>query len=593
LSINPRVGAAAAGAGVVSELRLALGRLRGHFLVAGVFSFFVNLLMLVPTVYMLQIYDRVLASRNETTLWMLTLIMVFMYVLLAGLEWLRSRLLIQAGLKLDSELNTRIFNAAFQNNLRSAGTNAGQFLVDFTHLRQFLTGAGLISFFDAPWTPIFIIVIFLMHPLLGGVALLGALVLVFLTWVTERVTHEPLAAANAAGIGANNFASNSLQNAEVIEAMGMLPQLRARWYEKYRKMLALQTLASERGGTISSVTKFVRITQQSLILGIGALLVIDGKLTPGAMIGASILMGRALSPVELAIGNWKGFVAARTAYERLAKLLATIPAGSERMALPAPSGAVNVEALIAGAPGSAAPILKGISIAIPAGAVVGIIGPSASGKSTFARLLVGVWPALSGKVRLDGADVFAWNKEELGPHVGYLPQDIELFEGTVAENISRFGEVDSESVIAAAKMAGMHEMVLRLAQGYDTPIGVGGSVLSAGQRQRIALARVLYGNPSFIVLDEPNSNLDDAGEAALVQCLQQLKSKGRTVIVITHRTSVLSVVDRLILMRDGQVHSYGPRDEVLKALQQAASLAQQATAGAAAPAPAQLVRPAA
>lgn len=576
-----------------NELKLALLRLRRHFVLAGVFSMFVNILMLVPALYMLQIYDRVLGSRNETTLWVLTLIMVFMYLLLAGLEWMRARLLVQAGLKLDGDMKARVFDASFQNNLRSSGANAGQFMTDFTNVRQFFTGAGLITFFDAPWTPIFLVVIFLMHPLLGGVALAGALILVFLTWVTERITQKPLAAANVAAIGANNFATNSLRNAEVIEAMGMLPRLRERWNERNRKMLALQTLASARAGTITSTTKFVRITLQSLILGMGALLVIDGKLTAGAMIAASILMGRALSPVEMAIGNWKGFVAARSAYERLTKLLAMFPAGGERMALPAPKGAISVEALMAAAPGTTTPILKGITLAIPAGTVVGIIGPSASGKSTFARLLVGVWPPAAGKVRLDGADVYTWNKEELGPHLGYLPQDIELFEGAVAENIARFGEVDSEKVVAAATLAGVHEMILRLPQGYDTPIGVGGSVLSGGQRQRIALARALYGDPAFLVLDEPNSNLDDVGEAALVQCLQELKSQGKTIIVITHRTSVLSVVDRLIVMREGQVQAYGPRDDVLKSLQQAAAAAKAASQTQTALATAQAIRPAA
>lgn len=559
-------------------LEKTLGALKRFFITAGLFSFFINALMLVPAIYMLQVYDRVLVSRNEMTLYMLTLIVLGFYVLMGGLEWLRSRLMVQAGLKLDAELNDKVLSSAFRQNLRQSGANAEQSLSDLNGVRQFLTGNGLFAFFDAPWTPLFIAVIFLMHPMLGLVSLIGALLLFGLALLTEYRTQKPLAAANAAGIAANQFASNSFRNAEVIEAMGMFPSLRTRWYALHSKMLALQAVASDRAGSISAITRVTRISLQSLILGFGALLVIDGQITPGAMIAASILMGRALAPVEQAIGAWKQFVGTRGAYNRLKILLDDYQPPSGGISLPTPRGEYRLENVIAAAPGGSVPILKGVSLVIPKGAVIGVIGPSGSGKSTLARLLVGVWGAAAGKVRLDGADVYAWNKDELGPWVGYLPQDVELFDGSVAENIARFGELDSEAIVRAATLAGVHDMILHLPAGYETQIGNGGSALSGGQRQRIALARALYGDPSVVVLDEPNSNLDDVGEAALVSALGQLKANGKTVVVITHRTNVLSIIDLLLVLRDGAIQGYGPPAEVIAALNLAMQQAKQSQA---------------
>ncbi len=550
-----------------TELHNAIRSLKRYFVGAGVFSFFINLLYLVPSLYMLQVYDRVLASQNESTLVMLTIILAVLLALMAALEWVRSRLLIQAGLRLDADLKDRAFSSTFRNSLRHSGANAGQTLSDVSTIRQFLTGNGLFAFFDAPWAPIFLIVLFILHPILGLVATVGALISVFLTWVNERSTAHVLKEATTASIEANQYATNSLRNAEVVEAMGMLPNIQQRWYSRHKRMLGLQAIASQRAGTITSISKFFTMFQQSLILGAGALLVIEGQITPGTMIAASILMGRALAPVQLAIGTWKGLVSARSAYDRLNKVLQAFPAKERNMSLPAPKGNIAVENLMAGAPGQQTPILRGISLNFPAGTVVGIIGPSGGGKSTLARAIVGVWAPLAGKVRLDGADVHAWNKDELGPHIGYLPQDIELFDGTVAENIARFNEVDSNQVIAAAQLAGVHDMILRFPQGYDTRIGQGGSVLSGGQRQRIALARALHGNPSLVVLDEPNSNLDDQGEAALVQAVRTLKERGKTVILVTHRMSILQAVDQLVVMRDGAVQGQGSRDDVLRALQ--------------------------
>ena len=561
-----------------SELSAAIWSLRRIFYMTGAFSFFINMLLLVPTIYMLQIYDRVLSSRNELTLWFLTLIMLGLYLLMGAIEGVRSRLLVRAGMQFDDALNKRVFTAAFEQNLRAGNASAGQALVDLTNIRQFVTSAGVLAFFDAPWAPIFIAVIFYIDPMLGWFSIGATIVLVSLALITELATRRPLADANGAAMNSNRFADDNLRNAEVIEAMGMLPDLRKRWLARHENHLILQSVASDRAGLISSISKFVRLSVQSLILGLGALLAIEGKITPGAMIAGSILLGRALSPVDLAINTWKALVSARASYHRLNEMLARFPARGTGMSLPAPKGELRVENLMASAPGTQTLILRGFSFAIAAGEIVAVIGPSASGKSTLARLLVGVWQPASGKVRLDGADVYLWNKDELGKYIGYLPQDIELFDGTIAENISRFSEIDPDKVIAAARRAGVHEMILRFPKGYDTPIGRSGSFLSGGQRQRIGLARALYGDPSLVVLDEPNSNLDEAGEAALVQAVMELKSHGKTVIVITHRTSIIGVVDKILFLREGQLQLYGPRQEVLTTLLRAQQQAAQGTA---------------
>lgn len=567
-----------------TELAEILFSFRKVFYTAGFFSMFINVIGLVPSIYMLQVYDRVLQSRNVTTLVMLTIIMLGFYVMLSMLELARSKLLIRVGAQLDMKLNNRVFVASFEKNLKHAGGNAGQALGDLTNVRQFLTGNGLFAFFDAPWAPIYLIVIFFFNPWLGVFALIAALVLFSLAWATELSTRKLLAEANQVAANANNYATNNLRNAEVIEAMGMLDNLRQRWMQKQMRFLSLQNEASDKAASISAATKSVRIAVQSLVLGGGALLVIEGQLTPGGMIAASILLGKSLQPIEMAIGVWKQLLGARTAYHRLEELLEQHPERPSGMELPAPTGRLLLEEVMAAAPGSRALILKQVGFNVAPGEIVGVIGPSASGKSTLARLLVGVWPTLGGKVRLDGADIYTWDKNLLGPSVGYLPQDIELFEGTIAENIARFGDVNAEKIVEATKLAGVHEMILRFPNGYDTQIGDSGSVLSGGQRQRIAFARAVYGNPSFVVLDEPNSNLDDVGEAALVRAIQELKQRGTTVILITHRTSIISVVDKLLLLVDGALQLYGPRDQVLLAIQQRAQAANTANAPAANPA---------
>ncbi len=560
-----------------TELGEALYRFRKTFYSLAAFSCVINIIGLTPALYMLQVYDRVLASNNETTLLMLTLLVVGLYGLSGMLEFARASVLIRVGNRFDMMLNERVFTAAFERNLRKLGGNPSQAIHDLTNLRQFLTGNALFAFFDAPWTPIYIAVTFMVHPLLGFITLGGSVVLFGLAWLTNVVTQKPLAEANQASIAAGAFANNHLRNAEVIEAMGMLPGLRQRWFSQHQRVLGLQTLASDRNARISTVTRFVRISLQSLILGAGALLVIEGSITAGMMIVCSILMGKALQPVELAIGTWKQSISTRGAYQRLDEMLQSAPPRGQTLSLPAPAGALSLENVYASAPGMQTTILKGLTFNIAPGEVVGVIGPSASGKSTLARLLVGVWQARAGTVRLDGADIFQWNKDELGPHVGYLPQDIELFEGTIAENIARFAEPDPAKVIDAAKRAGVHEMILHLPQGYDTRLGVDGASLSGGQKQRVALARAIYDNPRLVVLDEPNSNLDDVGEAALVEAIKDLKARGTTVILITHRMNVLNSVDKLLVLRDGMMTMFGPRDEVLKALRQ-----QQLQAAAAA-----------
>lgn len=552
-----------------SELAETLFRLRRTFYALAVFSGVINLLMLTPAIYMLQVYDRALVSSNATTLLMLTLLTVGLYVLLALLEVVRSSVLIRVGNRLDMMLNQRVFSAAFERNLRRAGGNPAQALQDLSQVRQFLTGSGLFAFFDAPWTPIYLLVIALIHPLLGIVTLIGSLLLVSLAWLTEVSTRKPLTEANQAALASGSFANNSLRNAEVIEAMGMLPALRQRWFSNHLRILDLQTLASDRAAYINGLTRFVRITLQSLILGGGAWLAIQGEITPGMMIACSILSGRALAPVEQVIATWKQLLSSRAAWKRLSALLQEFPARPPAMSLPRPSGRLSVEGAFACAPGSSLPILRGVTFNLAPGEALGVIGPSASGKSTLARLLAGIWPVQAGKVRLDGADVFQWNKEELGPWLGYLPQDVELFEGSIAENIARFGPLDGDAVIQAARQAGVHDMILRLPQGYDTQLSTDGGSLSGGQKQRVALARALYGDPALIVLDEPNSSLDDVGEMALIHALSDLKRHGKTLVLISHRPTVLNIVDKLLVLGEGTVHMFGSRDEVLAALRQA------------------------
>ena len=577
---------------VVSELKKSLLSAKKSFIMVGLFSMFINILMLVPPLYMLQLYDRVLGSRSQDTLIMLTLIVVVLFITMGLLEVVRSRVLVRVGNKLDSMLSQRIFDNLFELERKAPGRSSSMPLNDLTQVRQFMTGNGLFAFFDAPWMPIYIIVLFIFHPAFGFFAIFAAIVLVGITVANEYSTKEKLAEANNLSRASTIYVDSNIRNAEVVNAMGMRNNISKIWADKYYGFLNAQNIASDSAGVWSNLSKSLRVMFQSLILGLGAYLAINMEVTPGMMIAASIIMGRALAPLDLIIGSWKGFSSARSSYERIEGLLNDFPKDKEYMQLPAPKGEITLENVVVIPPSGTVPSLKGISMKIEKGDVVGIIGPSAAGKSSLARVMLGLWPLSNGVARIDKADISQWNREDLGQYVGYLPQDIELFEGTVSQNIARFGEVEPEKVVEAATKAGVHEMILKLPEGYDTKIGPGGASLSGGQRQRIGLARALYNNPVFIVLDEPNSNLDDVGEAALVEAIKTLRAGGTTVVIITHRTNVLQATNKLALINNGVLELYGNTNDVLNAIaQKQQAAAGQAQAQAQRPAAAQSVVP--
>ncbi|MCE8021285.1 type I secretion system permease/ATPase [Halomonas sp. MCCC 1A11036] len=559
-----------------NEIRQALAAYRGGFRSVGVYSAVINLLMLVPPLYMLQVYDRVLASGNTTTLLLLTLMALGLLALMGGLEYVRSLAVIQIGERMDERLGERIYAAAFERGLAGQGAQAGQATRDLDSLRQFITGNAVFAFFDAPWFPLYLLVMFLFHPWIGCLALAGAVLLVGLAWLNERLSQPPLREAGGLSVQAASTAEAQLRHAEAIEAMGMLGALSRRWVRLHGGFVALQALASERTALITSISKSLRVALQSLVLGLGAWLAVAGQISPGTMIAGSILMGRALGPIDQVINAWRQWSSTRLAYQRLVALLEAHPPRRPGMELPAPSGELTVEPLSAVPPGGTVPTLVQVGFRLAPGEVLGVIGPSGSGKSTLARLLVGVWTPRIGTVRLDGAEVQRWDKAQLGPHIGYLPQDVELFAGSVAENIARFAEPDSEKVIGAAKAAGVHELILSLPQGYDTSLGDGGLGLSGGQRQRIALARAMYGPPALVVLDEPNANLDETGEKALLEALGRLRERGVTVVLITHRPTVLKATTHLLVLREGRLHKFGATQEVLQA---AAASRQPAASG--------------
>ncbi|KGF62616.1 type I secretion system permease/ATPase [Pseudomonas lutea] len=563
-----------------NNLQAALKACRGSFLSVGFFSLFVNTLMLVPTFYMIQISGRAVPSSSTSTLIMLTLILTLLMVTLGSLEWVRSRIMVRISNRLDVLLSRDVYRASFKRALSSGGMDASaQSLNDLTSLRQFLTGNGLFAFFDAPWLPVYTAVMFLFHPWFGWITVVSAVLLVALAYVNHRYTGGALAEANKQSLTANLQTTKSLRNAEVIESMGMLDTLMGRWAVRQRRVLVLQSGASDKSGVITSISKTFRMWAQSMMLAAGAYLVIVHEINPGLMMAGSILLGRALAPIDQMIGSWKGFVSARVQYQRLNDTLEKLNAEPERMSLPDPEGHVQVENLVVAPPGAKAPVLRNITFVTPAGSIVGIVGPSAAGKSTLARALLGIWAPQHGVVRLDGADISTWDKQKLGPHLGYLPQDIELFEGSISDNIARFAKVDPEQVVLAARIAGVHEMILQLPDGYDTVIGSEGVNLSGGQRQRIGLARAVYGSPRLIVLDEPNSNLDEVGERALGVALQKMKETGATVFIISHRPNVLSRLDRIMVLNGGTLSMYGPRDQVIAELAQQQAKAQAQAQG--------------
>ena len=550
-----------------NELSRILWEFRYEFVVAGVFSMVANLLMLTPTIYMLQVYDRVMLSQNMGTLMAVSLITLFFFGVLTFAEWSRSKLLVSSGVRMDELLSKRLFHASYDAYLNPAVKNPSRAFNDLTEVRQFLTGNGIFAFFDAPWAPIYIAVLFMLHPWLGVMAIGFAAVQASLAWWGSNASKPAQAVASKSQQDAGSYLQSKFRNAEVIESMGMLSHLYRRWAEQNTRAMGHALNAQEVSGRVVAWSKFIRYTQQSLALGGGALLVIQGELSPGAMIAANVLMTRALAPIDLMVGTWPGFLSAKEAFVRLRNLLEAHPLRVKNELSIVPKGDVVLKEVVASAPGRKEPILKGISAIMPAGTVTVVLGASGSGKSTLARVLLGIWPHEKGDVLLDGEPILKWDRMGLGPHIGYLPQDIELFDGTIAENIARAGQVVSEKVIAAAEASGLHQMILRFPKGYDTPMGEAGSLLSGGQRQRIGLARALYGEPALVVLDEPNANLDDEGEAALVRAVQVMKSKGKTVVLISHRPGIVGVADRLLILHQGTVQASGPRDGVLAALQ--------------------------
>ncbi|MGB5212701.1 MAG: type I secretion system permease/ATPase [Anderseniella sp.] len=552
----------------------------------GAFSFIINLLMLTGPLFMLQVYDRVLNSGSISTLTALVLLAATLYILYGFLEFIRSRVMVQIGRQLDEGLRARAFDMMGFHATKGNPQVRNSPISDLLTVRQFVSSPGPFAFFDMPWAPIYLFVIYLMHPWLGMAAAVAIVILSVLAIINNRIMKEPSAEAQKAIAQAQVMSDESLRNAEVSSVLGMSDVMRDRWESVQSTALDAQTSASNRGGLISTMSRTLRLMFQSGMLGLGALLAVQQEISAGSMIAASIIMARALAPVEQAVAHWQPYLGFRRAWARLSDLMKQTPAPAEPMPLPAPKGALEVDGLSAFVADSDKPIVFNVSFKIDAGTGLGVIGPTGAGKSTLARAIVGAWPRMRGKIRLDGAEVRQWDPVRLGKHLGYLPQDVELFEGTVAENISRFEpEADPQNIVAAASQAAVHEMVLKLPDGYNTRVGAGGHRLSAGQLQRIGLARAMYGDPVLLIMDEPNANLDAEGEAALVQAVANARKRGATVIVVAHRPSALAAIDTLLMLKDGQQVAFGPKDEVLaKVLQNGSPKTPGRAASPAAPA---------
>lgn len=555
-----------------SELTQTFETLRPVFWKAIGYSALISLLALAPTLYMLEVYDRVVNSRSGMTLVMLTLMIVMAYAVMEIMEKVRSALMRAAGVQVDGALSKRIYEAVFQGVLRREVGGSMQSFNDLRIVREFLASPALMALLETPVSLLALAVNFAISPWIGWGSVLAGIAMIAVSWMNERATRQPLSSASNGAASAQNFAESSLRNAHVIESMGMLDSVHAKWALLQRKFLSYQAKASEGAGLWTAMSKAVQQVTGSMLLGLGAWLQMNNMLNggPSMMIIGSIVGARVLAPLGQLVSQWNTVVNVRTSWLRLEKLLEHIPAKVEAMPLPAPKGAVLVESIMAAPPGQRVPFIRNVQFALSPGEVLAVIGPSASGKTSLARLLVGLWPTLSGKVRLDGADIHTWDKTELGPYLGYLPQGVELLDGTLAENIARFGDVDMAQVEAAAKLVGLHDLIMSLPEGYNSPVGRDGMMLSGGQRQRVGLARALYGKPVFVVLDEPNSSLDEEGDVALANAMNQLKQIGTTFVVMTHRTSVLGVSDKILILRDGMQHAFGPRDDVLAALQQKA-----------------------
>jgi len=548
-----------------TELGDALRACRTAFIGVGVMSCMINLLYLTGSIFMLEIYDRVLPSRSVPTLVGLIVLAGGLYIAQGVLDLIRGRILGRIGTSLDEALNKRVFDTVVRLPLVVGGRNEGlQPLRDLDNVRSFLGSMGPGAFFDLPWLPFYLAICFAFHWLIGVTALIGAIILVTLTLITELMSRQPAREAMGLAARRNDLAALSRRNAEVLVAMGMSGRLNRRWSEANEKYLEGNQHASDVAGGLGAIAKVLRMTLQSAVLAVGAYLVIHQEATAGIIIAGSILSARALAPVDLAIAHWKGFVAARQSWHRLNRLLEQIPAPTAPTLLQNPASRLSVEAVSIVAPGDQRVIVQDVSFALTAGNGLGVIGPSGSGKSSLIRALVGVWLPFRGKVRLDGAALDQWSSDVLGSHVGYLPQDVELFAGTVAQNICRFdSEATSDGIIAAAKEAGVHEMIIKMREGYNTQIGEQGAALSAGQAQRVALARALYGNPFLIVLDEPNSNLDTEGDEALTRAIRGARERGAIVVVVAHRPIGIEAVDQILVLKDGRMQAFGPKEQVL------------------------------
>lgn len=547
-------------------LLMTFSHCKKYFISVGIFSFFINVLMLVAPLYMLQVFDRVLASGSYDTLIYLSIIALFALLILGVLDMVRNFVLVRVGNWIDQRLSINALQSVPEQVLK--GYNYGaQCLKDVARIRGFLCGQGIYAFFDAPWTPLFIVIIYMLHPSLGTVALIGAVLLFSLAIINERFARKPLAQSAELEIRNQSQIDTAMRNTHVIQAMGMMPNLMSHWSKKNEELLQWQSLASRQSGVIMGLSKFVRMSLQISILGIGAYYVVQSIITPGAMIAASILLGRALAPIEQSMSSWKAMIQARQAYQRVKRHFFQSTISETLVSLPDPKGKLVFEEVSYLPVGQEKLVVKGISFVVQPGEAIGIIGPTAAGKSTLLSLLVGALQPTRGNVRLDSADVYSWERQDFGRHVGYLPQDIELFPGTVAQNIARMAEeVDSDAVIAASKLTNVHDMILHLPDGYDTKIGVDGVKLSGGQQQRIALARAVFGDPQVIVLDEANSNLDQAGDNAILKTLKQLKKQGKTLVIVTHRTQILDVVDKILVMEQGIIRFYDSKNVVLEQL---------------------------
>ena len=562
----------------VSEIKAAIAASRPAFIGIGVLSCLINLLMLTGPLFMLQVYDRVMTSGSMPTLIALSALTALLYAMTGFFELVRTRIVARAGVEIDQRLSDRIFRASLRRSLFKQGASTSA-LRDLDTVRQFASGPAPMTFFDAPWTPIYLIVIFLVHWVLGIAALVGAALILGIALVSERAARQALAEANGAAVKSLDMADSAQRNVEALAAMGMVEAYRKRWQKASGEALAWQIHAADRIGSTASVSKAARLLLQSMMLAVGAALAIQGDISAGSIIAGTIIFGRALAPVEQAVGQWKSFVKAREAFLTLSSLLKEEPEPPVRTALPAPKGHLTVSNLRVAAPDTRKLILANLNFQVRPGEVCAVIGPSASGKSTLARTLVGLWPPFSGTISIDGADLEQWNPEALGKFIGYLPQDVELFSGTVRDNICRFRDDATDAlVIEAAQMAHAHDMILALPQGYDTQLGSFGTYLSAGQRQRIGLARALYGHPAFLVLDEPNANLDRMGDEALASALAGMKQRGQAVVLISHRVQAMGVADTLLYVDRGVQRAFGPQAEVMKLFRQAGQPAAEQSA---------------